>query len=73
MAQLRGDESKKQEPLLQEILALGKNTLSPNDYQNLESILNDETTKIQFILSNIDEYEKVACTKYITLGTNKFL
>ena len=69
MAQLREDDSNKQEPLVQEILSLGRKTLSKTDFQSLQFILTDETKKIQFVLSNIEEYAKVLGTKYIRIRT----
>merc|ERR1719244_419945 len=64
LAQLRGEKST-QEPIIKEILALTDQALSKADHERMTTIFTDNTKKIQFILSNQQEYEKVGhlCTK----------
>ena len=60
VAQLRGESSSK-EPLVREVLSLAEKALPAADHERMKTLLTANTSNIQFILSNKEEYEKVTC------------
>merc|ERR1719319_938821 len=58
VAQLRGESSSK-EPLVREVLSLAEKALPAADHDRMKTLLTANTSNIQFILSNKEEYEKV--------------
>ena len=64
LAQLK-EQTAVTEPIVTEILNLSEKSLPRKDHTKLLSTFMDSTKKIQFILSNKDEYEKISelCSK----------
>ena len=64
LAQLK-EQTAVTEPIVTEILSLSEKSLPRKDHAKLLSTFMDSTKKIQFILSNKDEYEKISelCSK----------